>query len=88
LSGRLEKGLKMERAEVSEEGVERSGGDGGGVILGDLTGRWRGRCDAETLGASGASRRAGGELGGRGLRTVVREGGRRRFKHDYPMGRD
>ncbi len=31
LGGRLDNGLEMEGAEVSEEGVERSGGDDGGV---------------------------------------------------------
>jgi hypothetical protein len=34
VGGRLDKGLEVERAGVSVEGVEKSGGDGGGVSWG------------------------------------------------------
>ncbi len=82
MGGRHGKGLEVEVEGVSEEGVKRCGGDGGGFVLGDLTGRGGERCDAGTLSASGAARRAGGDR--RGRRAVVGEDGRRRLNMTTP----
>ncbi len=72
--------------DVLERGVVRSGCDDSGVFLGGSNGEGRRRCDAGTLDASGATRRASGEP--RGRRAVVRRAGGGDKKIATPWGEE